>query len=174
MGEIMNNIKNITKIIAIFFILNLLLYACGKSLEEKQADIGKEVFFNKDYEKAKTLAYEYFGKNTSDYIAYITMIKNEEAKEYLQYIKIQDGWKWYVDNGYIYIDGRVKNNGNKTIRYFEINASFKNKSNEIVDTDYTNSGEELIPGSMKSFNIMHRNSSDIKYISLQVKNISLK
>lgn len=166
--------KNIIKLsIAVLILVSL--YSCGKSLKEKQADIGTAIFYKHDFEKARSLALEYFKKDKSDCTAYLLMISDEEGKYYAQnFLQVQDGWKWYIDDDYVYIKGRIKNTGDKVVDYFEVHSDFLNNSNAVVDTAYTNSAEDLLPGNMKSFEIMHQYSSDIKYVSLTATKASLR
>ena len=75
-------------------------------------------------------------------------------------LKIQDGWSWTAESNYSYIRGRVTNDGDKNINYFKITAEYMDSNGNVVDTDFTNSGETIRPGNSKEFEIMHRHSPD--------------
>jgi len=92
----------------------------------------------------------------------------EKAKGQLQ---IQWGWTWVKERNYSYIRGRVKNIGNTTICYFEVVALYRDANEEVLDTDFTNSGEDLRPGWSKEFEIMHTNKTEYKHVSIHVQGI---
>lgn len=92
---------------------------------------------------------------------------------YVQNMTIQD-WDWTTERNYTYVRGRVKNSGDKTVSYFKITAYYKDNKNNVLDTDFTNSAENLRPGMAKEFEIMHRASSDYKYVSIQVEDVRVK
>jgi len=88
-------------------------------------------------------------------------------------LEIEKGWTWQTTLGedYSYIRGRVKNTGDTIIRYFEVVAVYKDAKGNILDTDYTNSGEILRPGWSKEFEIMHRDRKEYKKVSIYVQNV---
>ena len=87
-------------------------------------------------------------------------------------LEIESGWKWRVDGDYIYIDGSVKNISEKTINYFEVGASFLNYDGNILDSDYTNDAQPLLPDTSRKFEIMHKNDSNYNKISLCIQKVS--
>lgn len=62
--------------------------------------------------------------------------------EYIGKMELQN-WDWQAESNYTHIRGRVKNTGNKTVRYFKVQAFYKDASGNVIDTDFTNSG--LLP-----------------------------
>ena len=70
---------------------------------------------------------------------------------------------------YIHIKGRVRNDGGKTVSYFKVKALFKDEKGNVLDTDYTNSGDKLSPGMSKEFEIMHKDSSDYRDVSVHIE-----
>jgi hypothetical protein len=89
-------------------------------------------------------------------------------------LTIQDDWTWESDGSYSYIKGRVKNVGNKNIRYFEVHAEYMDLGNQILDTDYTNSGEIIKPNAMKEFEIMHKHNDDYKKVQIYINNVQFE
>ena len=87
-------------------------------------------------------------------------------------MEIQEGWTWKIDNNYSYIWGRVKNTGTTVIRYFEVAATYKDDQGNVLDTDYTNSGETLRPGWSKEFEIMHKNSPHYRTVAIRVQDVT--
>jgi len=77
------------------------------------------------------------------------------SQEYRSQLNIPS-WEWHRDGDYIRAKGSVKNNGNKIVRYFEVHITFMDERGSIIDTTYTNSGENLQPGWSKNWDTMHR------------------
>lgn len=64
-------------------------------------------------------------------------------------------WYAYRRSGYTYIEGSVKNVGSQTIGYYKITAKYYDSySKKVIDSDYTNSAEDLEPGESRKFEIM--------------------
>jgi hypothetical protein len=83
-------------------------------------------------------------------------------------LQIQEGWNWEIDGNYNYVRGRVENIGADPINYFEVTAEYLDEDGNVLDSDYTNSGQTLNPGDMKEFEIMHRHSSEYKKVRIYV------
>jgi hypothetical protein len=93
-----------------------------------------------------------------------------KSTAYVQNMEIEDS-NWTTERNYTYVRGRVKNSGDKTVSYFKITAYYKDDEDNVLDTDYTNSAENLRPGMAKEFEIMHRASPDYKHVSIQVEDV---
>ena len=87
-------------------------------------------------------------------------------------LEIVKGWQWSDEGDWTYIRGSVKNVGDVPIGYFKVQAEYENAKGEVVDTDYTNSGERLNPGAAKKFEIMHRDSPEFKKVSISIGRVS--
>ena len=87
-------------------------------------------------------------------------------------LKIQDGWKWTKDGDYSYVTGRVKNIGSDPISYFEVTAEYLDTAGQVLDSDYTNSGQQLNPEDMKEFEIMHENDPEYTKVQIYVNEAS--
>ncbi len=86
-------------------------------------------------------------------------------------LEIQDGWTWKDEGDYSYIRGRVKNIGENVIGYFEVAATYKDENGNVLDTDYTNSGETLRPGWSKEFEISHYSCDEYKRVGIRVQDV---
>ena len=77
-------------------------------------------------------------------------------------------WDSYSQREYTYIEGSVKNTGSQTISYYKITAKYYNRyTKDIVDSDFTNSAEDLEPGESRKFEIMTKGvyrEEDIKLL----------
>lgn len=89
---------------------------------------------------------------------------------YIKKMEIQK-WNWTKEGTYSYIRGRVKNNGNRTVSYFEIKALYKDWVDNVLDTDYTNSSDKLLPGMAKEFEIMHKESPEYKQVGILIEKV---
>lgn len=83
-------------------------------------------------------------------------------------------YDYKTDGNYDYVKGRVKNIGDRTVSYFKITAYYKDASGNIIDTDYTNSAENLQPGMAKEFEIMHTSSPEYQTVSVAVEEVRTK
>lgn len=78
----------------------------------------------------------------------------------------------YYSSGYTHIEGTVKNTGTHTISYYKITAKYYNlRTNEVIDSDYTNSGEDLAPNESRKFEIMAKGNYSKNEIKLFVDEV---
>jgi len=91
-----------------------------------------------------------------------------------QLLEIQEGWTWEKDGDYNYIRGRVKNIGDKNISYFEITAEYLNSADTVLDSDYTNSSQTLMPNNMKEFEIMHKHDDNYSKVRIFVNEVRVE
>jgi hypothetical protein len=97
-----------------------------------------------------------------------------QGNEYISKIQVQD-WKWEQDAGnYSHVRGRVTNTGDRTASYFSVTAQYKDASGKVLDTAYTNSGQDLGPGISKEFDIVNETSSEYASVSVNVNKVSVK
>jgi hypothetical protein len=87
---------------------------------------------------------------------------------------IQSDWTWDLDGNYTYVRGRVKNVGDKNIRYFEVTAEYLDSTGNVLDSDYTNSGETLRPNNMKEFEIMHKHDEEYYEVQIYVNDVRVE
>lgn len=100
----------------------------------------------------------------------------KEWEEYLSTpstsdLRINSGWRHYVDGNYIYVEGTVTNKSDKDISYYEIKAEYLDIFDNVVTTDWTN-GTRLAPGETQDFSIMHKTSSKIHDVKLSIQEVS--
>ena len=97
-----------------------------------------------------------------DAIPYLNELKNTPRLEIVR------GWTYIIDGDYSYIEGSVENIGEIDVGYFEVTAEYMDSNGNILDTDYTNSGQVVKPGSQKVFKIMHEHKSELTKVSVSV------
>ncbi len=135
-------------------------------------------FAEKGFGEASILVDKYYKNDEVKRQAWILALaspdsKNQENGERdTQNLNIQDGWRWTVERNYSYIRGRVTNKGDEDINYFKITAEYMDSNGNVLDTDYTNSGETIRPGNSKEFEIMHRHSSEYEKVRIFVEEVN--
>ncbi len=88
-------------------------------------------------------------------------------------IEINGGWTMDREGDYLYIRGSVTNvSSTKTISYYEVEAKFLDEYGEVIDSDWTNSGDDLEPGESRKFEIMHECGSDEDDVKLSIKDVN--
>ena len=88
-------------------------------------------------------------------------------------IKVNSDWTQKKSGDYIYINGSVTNtSSSKTISYFEVEAKFYDSKGNVIDSDWTNDGDDLEPGESRKFEIMHKYDSNTKDIRLSIKDVN--
>lgn len=155
-------------------VLLLLLSACSSTMTDEQKDKAiLDVFVKDGVEAAKSKAIELYKDNEDKVLAWMLTFNTTKSNNYKDKLVIQEGWNWEKDGNYTYVKGRVKNTGDKTISYFEITAEYLDKNGQVLDTDYTNSGENLRPSNQKEFKIMHRYDSQYEQVRIFVEEVRI-
>lgn len=94
------------------------------------------------------------------------------SKPTIKDLKITNS-QWKKKGDYVYIDGVVKNvSKNRTINYFEVEANFYDEYGDVIDSDWTNDGDELAPGESRPFDMMHKYNYKTENIRLSVREVS--
>lgn len=78
------------------------------------------------------------------------------------------------EGNYRYDHAYVKNNGDKTIRYFRVEAYYKDSAGNVIDTDYTNSADYLEPGMRTEIRFIHKDDIDISSVELRLTEVTLE
>lgn len=83
-----------------------------------------------------------------------------EKRDNISFEKI----KIYSDNGFMYCEGKIRNNGSDSYDFVKVKVEWLDKTEKILDTDFTYavSGESLNPGEAKSFRIMTAEDNSMK------------
>jgi len=93
------------------------------------------------------------------------------SSKYMDRLEIVEGWKWINDGDYTYIKGRVKNISDVSVDYFKLTAEYMDSNGNVLDTDYTNSGETIRPGNQKEFEIMHRVDNEYTKVKIFIDEV---
>ena len=168
--------------------LSLILGGCGsEQVDPREREI--IVFLNEqNYEGAIQKAKELYKEDELDEILnwieedkefYIKL--KEQDKEFQEYVVspsekliIQDGWQFTVEGDYNYIRGRVKNNITTNITYFKLVAEYLDDSGNVLDSEYTNSTNTILPGNMEEFEIMKKHNDQYKQVRIFIEEIKIK
>lgn len=170
-------------LIILCFLIVFTLTSCQENLEgfdeEKDTQIIKLLNDGKTQEAKQRVEELYKGEDDkiAEWIKSIDKynpIDNNIVLKDEQLLEIQEGWTWEKDGDYNYIRGRVKNIGDKTIKYFEVIAEYIDDKGNVLDSDYTNSGQQLYSGNMKEFEIMHEHDDKYSKVQIWVDNIRVE
>lgn len=157
-------------ILTVFLVVScLLMFGC----DSKEAMM--DLTLQGDYEAARAMAARMYKNDREMLIAWLTTISEHEGARYLNKLVIQDGWEWNYDSILDTIEGRIKNEGDRTVEYLEITVKFLDtKDGNVIDSDWTNIAREIGPGEQASFEILHRRGSGYKWARLEVGKVRLK
>ena len=86
--------------------------------------------------------------------------------------EIVEGWTWRTDGQFSYIEGKIRNTGEKAIRYYKLIAEYADGNEQVLDSSYTNSNETFEPGQEQAFKIMNFHSNDYKNVTIYISNIN--
>ncbi len=100
-------------------------------------------------------------------------VSSNGNSDYLSNMQIAS-WDWTQEDNYSYVKGRVTNNGSSTVSYFSVTAQYKDATGQVLDTDFTNSGQDMGPGESKEFEIMHEVSPEYVSVSVSVDQVRTK
>jgi len=161
--ETINNIDSLYDKI----LLTSILSKINDDLERRETQIKIELLQN---EGEKFLE----SKNIQKMLEYNSSF-NERLKiissKYMDRLEIVEGWKWINDGDYTYIKGRVKNISDVSVDYFKLTAEYIDSNGNVLDTDYTNSGETIRPGNQKEFEIMHRVDNEYTKVKIFIDEV---
>lgn len=171
--------RKLSLIILVIFLVSILVGCSGKDKEildlAEKGDIDGaiakiEEYYKDDPEKQIELL-----EKLKSYIdmSQVSIPANSDTSKLVNPLEIQPGWTWEGDGyNYAHVKGRVKNVSDRNITYFEVTAEFADDAGNILNTDYTNSGETIRPGNMKEFDIMHEMNSDYKKVRIFVNDFT--
>ena len=112
-------------------------------------------------------------RQTIEDYKYKKALQEYKSKPTISDIRVNSEWTTEKSGNYIYIKGSVTNTSvSKTISYFEVEAKFYDSNEKVIDSDWTNDGEELEPGETRQFEIMHKYNSSEKDIRLYIKEVN--
>ena len=162
-------------IIMVVFCLMISLTACETVLTDEQKDkMIAETYAKGDIDATKQKIAELYKNDEDKAVSWLMVVDEADDKKYIDKLVIQNGWTWDLDGNYTYVRGRVKNTGDKNITYFEVTAEYLSSTGQVLDTDYTNSGETLRPDNMKEFEIMHKDDSEYDKVRIFVNEVRVE
>jgi lipopolysaccharide export LptBFGC system permease protein LptF len=165
--------KKVLFLLVLVMVLMFVFSACSYELSEEQKDeIILDVYKNGDTEMARQKVMELYKDDIIKANNWLMTFKAEDDERYIYQLKILDNWTWTVEGNYSYIRGKIKNMSDKDIEYFEITAEYSDKNGNVIDSDYTNSGELLKIGNIKEFEIMHKDNKDYYRVNIFVNKVS--
>lgn len=107
------------------------------------------------------------------FLLILPVINESQEIIYKNNVTIVD-YNWEKEENFCYIRGRLRNDGNKTIRYFKVKAYYLDDYGNVLDTDFDNDLDDLMPGMSKEFEIMHINNPEYKRVKVEMDEVSTK
>lgn len=94
---------------------------------------------------------------------------------YKIFVKVKNySWDKTSSKNYSYIRGSVINDGDKTLRYFKVKASFLDYSDNVIDSEITIERVRLESGESKEFEIMHPSNYAYQSVRVEVEEFGLE
>ncbi len=80
--------------------------------------------------------------------------------------------KGYPDGEYMYVEGKIRNNGNTSVTYVKVGVEYLDRNGTILDTDWTYAAgaDQLRPSAAKSFRIMTKRDPRMTNFRYQLLN----
>jgi hypothetical protein len=157
-------------------LLFLVLFTGCVSDEERQREIREKAEAGQ-YEEAERLAFEYFAADKLLLLIsleYIADKKDKALKRAYKHIFLIDDWDWAKDrDGRVKVDGRVVNQGDRTVTGFAIRIEYV-KNGEVIDRVAFTESEEIKPGMYKEFERTKYGLSDCDQVFIDVVDFAIK
>jgi len=121
--------------------------------EERQREIREKAKIG-EYEEAERLALKYFAADKLLLLISLEYINDQKTKALKRFYKdnlLVDEWEWKeVGYGHIKIDGRVINQGDRTVTGFAIKIEYMKKG-KVIDRVFLTETEEIMPATYQQF-----------------------
>lgn len=145
--------------IIIFAIIIIFVSQSKAFLTNDQKDkIITKIWVTGDLVATRQKVIELYENDRQTELTWFMAISQGESNDYKDKLVVQDK-NFDIDGNYCYVKGSVKNTGDRTISYFKITVQYINDNGDVLDSDYTNSGENVNSGDSKEFEVMHRYSN---------------
>lgn len=167
----------VTSLFRMMFVLMSLFLCSGcVSDEERQREIREKAEVG-EYEEAERLAFKYFEADKLLLLIgleYINVQKTEALKGLYKDNLLVDELEWNeVGNSYIKVDGRVINQGDRTVTGFAIKIEYM-KNGKVIDRVIFTETKEIIPATYQQFERTHRCLKGCDEVSVDIVDFAIK
>jgi hypothetical protein len=159
-----------------FVLMSLFLCSGCVSDEDRQREIREKTKAG-EYEEAERLAFKYFAADklfllTS--LEYINDQKTKTLKEFYNDNLLVDEWEWNeVGDGYIKVNGRVMNQGDRTVTGFAIKIECM-KNSKMIDRIIFTETKEIMPATFQQFEHTQRCLNGCDEVSVDIVDFAIK
>lgn len=173
-GPLRFMLKSLCRIM--FVLISLFLCSGCVSDEERQREIGGKAEVG-EYEEAKRLAFKYFAADKLLLLTSLEYINKQKTKALKRFYKdnlLVDEWEWKeVRDGYIKVDGRVINQGDRTVTGFAIKIEFMKKG-KVIDRAIVTENKEIMPATYQQFEHTKRCLKGCDEVSVDIVDFAIK
>lgn len=173
-GPLRFMLKSLCRIM--FVLISLFLCSGCVSDEERQREIRGKAEVG-EYEEAKRLAFKYFAADKLLLLTSLEYINNQKTKALKRFYKdnlLVDEWEWKeVRDGYIKVDGRVINQGDRTVTGFAIKIEFMKKG-KVIDRAIVTENKEIMPATHQQFEHTKRCLKGCDEVSVDIVDFAIK
>ena len=159
-----------------FVLMSLFLCSGCVSDEKRQREIREKAEVG-EYEEAERLAFKYFEADKVLLLIgleYINVQKTEALKGLYKDNLLVDELEWNeVGNSYIKVDGRVINQGDRTVTGFAIKIEYM-KNGKVIDRVIFTETKEIIPATYQQFERTHRCLKGCDEVSVDIVDFAIK
>ena len=150
-GPLRFMLKSLCRIM--FVLISLFLCSGCVSDEERQREIRGKAEVG-EYEEAERLAFKYFAADKLLLLISLEYINDQKTKALKGFYKdnlFVDEWEWKEGrDGLITIDGRVINQGDRTVTGFAIRIEYMKKG-KVIDRAIVTENKEIMPATYQKF-----------------------
>jgi len=144
--------------------------------EERQREIREKAAIG-EYEEAERLALKYFAADKLLLLISLEYINDQQTKALKGFYKdnlFVDEWEWKeVRDGLIAVDGRVINQGHRTVTGFAIKIEYMKKG-KVIDRVIVTENKEIMPDTYQQFEHMKRCLKGCDEVSVDIVDFAIK
>ncbi len=157
-------------------LISLFLCSGCVSDEERQREIRGKAEVG-EYEEAERLAFKYFAADKLLLLISLEYINDQKTKALKRFYKdnlLVNEWKWKeVRDGLITVDGRVINQGDRTVTGFAIKIEYMKKG-KVIDRAILTETEEIMPATCQQFEHTKRCLQGCDEVSVDIVDFAIK
>jgi len=159
-----------------FVLISLFLCSGCVSDEDRQGEIREKAKAG-GYEEAERLAFKYFAADKLLLLISLEYINDQKTKALKEFYKdnlLVDEWEWKeVGYGLINVDGRVINQGDRTVTGFAIKIEYMKKG-KVIDRVILTETKEIMPATYQQFEHTKRCLKSCDEVSVYIVDFAIK
>ena len=173
-GPLRFMLKSLCRIM--FVLISLFLCSGCVSDEERQREIRGKAEVG-EYEEAERLAFKYFAADKLLLLISLEYINDQKTKALKRFYKdnlLVDEWEWKEGrDGLITVDGRVINQGDRTVTGFAIRIEYMKKG-KVIDRVIVTENKEIMPATYQKFEHTKRCLKGCDEVSVDIVDFAIK